>query len=74
MRSAGGRVIVQDEASSVVWGMPGAVVAAGAATDVVALRQIADRLQGAVGNRRAAAARPLLPASAPRAVALGGTP
>jgi two-component system chemotaxis response regulator CheB len=30
--SAGGCVIVQDEASSVVWGMPGAVAATGAAT------------------------------------------
>lgn len=74
VRAAGGRIIVQDEASSVVWGMPGAVVAAGVATDVVPLRQIADRLQGAVGNRRATTARPVLPASPPRAVAMGGAP
>jgi len=73
VRAAGGRIIVQDEASSVVWGMPGAVVAAGVATDVVPLRQIADRLQGALGNRRIAA-RPVLPASPPRAVAFGGAP
>jgi two-component system, chemotaxis family, protein-glutamate methylesterase/glutaminase len=73
VRAAGGRVVVQDEASSVVWGMPGAVVAAGAATDVVPLRQIADRLQGALGNRQAAA-RSVLPASPPRAAALGGAP
>ena len=72
VRAAGGRIIVQDEASSVVWGMPGAVVAAGVATDVVPLRQIADRLQVALGNRRIA--RPLLPASPPRAVAFGGAP
>jgi two-component system chemotaxis response regulator CheB len=72
VRAAGGRVIAQDEASSVVWGMPGAVVAAGLATDVVPLRQIADRLQGALSNRRTTAARPVLPASPPRAVALGG--
>lgn len=71
VRAAGGRIIVQDEASSVVWGMPGAVVAAGVATDVVPLQQIADRLQGALGNRRIAA-RPVLPASPPRAVAFGG--
>ena len=71
VRAAGGRVIVQDEATSVVWGMPGAVVAAGMATDVVPLRQIADRLQGAIANRRAPA-RPVLPASAPRSVAIGG--
>jgi two-component system chemotaxis response regulator CheB len=71
VRAAGGRIIVQDEASSVVWGMPGAVVAAGVATDVVPLRQIASRLQGALGTQRAAA-RPVLPASPPRAVVLGG--
>jgi two-component system chemotaxis response regulator CheB len=55
-----------------VWGMPGAVVAAGLATDVVPLRQIADRLQGAVGNRPRVAGRSVRPASAPRAVPLGG--
>jgi two-component system chemotaxis response regulator CheB len=74
VRAAGGRVVVQDEASSVVWGMPGAVVAAGLATDVVPLREIADRLQGALGNRPGAAGRPVLPASAARAVALGAAP
>jgi two-component system, chemotaxis family, protein-glutamate methylesterase/glutaminase len=74
VRAAGGRVIVQDEASSVVWGMPGAVVAADLATDVVPLRQIADRLQSALGSRRAAVGRPVLPASPPRAVAIGGGP
>jgi two-component system chemotaxis response regulator CheB len=72
VRAAGGAVIVQDEASSVVWGMPGAVVAAGIATDVVPLGQIADRLQAALGNRRPATSRPVLPASPPRAVAIGG--
>src|SRR5262249_28228576 len=35
LRSRGAPIVVQDEASSVVWGMPGAVVAAGAA-DVIA--------------------------------------
>ena len=58
VRAVGGRIIVQDEASSVVWGMPGAVVAAGVATDVVPLPQIADRLQGALGNRRVARPTP----------------
>lgn len=33
--AAGGRVVVQDEASSVVWGMPGAVAQAGLATATV---------------------------------------
>ncbi|WP_246142802.1 protein-glutamate methylesterase/protein-glutamine glutaminase [Nocardioides rubriscoriae] len=41
---AGGRVVVQDEASSVVWGMPGAVATAGLAHDVLPLDQIASRL------------------------------
>jgi chemotaxis response regulator CheB len=31
VRERGGRVYIQDEASSVVWGMPGQVAAAGAA-------------------------------------------
>jgi len=38
--AAGGSVLVQDEASSVVWGMPGAVVAAGLAPSVLPLHQI----------------------------------
>jgi len=38
--SAGGRVIVQDEASSVVWGMPGAVAQAGYAEAVLPLRDL----------------------------------
>jgi two-component system chemotaxis response regulator CheB len=38
--AAGGRVIVQDEASSVVWGMPGAVAQAGHAEAVLPLREL----------------------------------
>lgn len=41
IRQAGGQIIVQDEASSVVWGMPGAVVKAGLADQVVPLNQLA---------------------------------
>jgi two-component system chemotaxis response regulator CheB len=37
---AGGRVIVQDEASSVVWGMPGAVAQAGYAEAVKPLGEL----------------------------------
>jgi len=37
---AGGRVLAQDEASSLVWGMPGAVVKAGFAHQVLPLDQI----------------------------------
>jgi two-component system chemotaxis response regulator CheB len=35
VREAGGRILVQDEATSVVWGMPGAVARAGLADDVL---------------------------------------
>lgn len=41
---AGGTVLAQDEASSVVWGMPGAVVAAGLAHQILALPEIAPRI------------------------------
>ncbi len=37
----GGRVLAQDEATSVVWGMPGAVVRGGLADEVLALEEIA---------------------------------
>ncbi|MEW5422262.1 chemotaxis response regulator protein-glutamate methylesterase [Amorphus sp. 3PC139-8] len=46
----GGNIIAQDEATSVVWGMPGATVAAGAACDVLPLdevgRKVARMLSG----------------------------
>ncbi len=41
VRGRGGRVIVQDEASSVVWGMPRQVFEAGLADKVLALEQFA---------------------------------
>jgi two-component system chemotaxis response regulator CheB len=40
IREAGGDVMVQDEASSVVWGMPGFVVRAGLANHIMPLDQI----------------------------------
>ncbi len=42
--AAGGSVIAQDEASSVVWGMPGAAANAGICAAVLPLNQIAPRL------------------------------
>jgi two-component system chemotaxis response regulator CheB len=48
---AGGTVLVQDEASSVVWGMPGAVVAAGLAHQILALPEIAPRMLELVRRR-----------------------
>lgn len=40
----GASVLVQDEESSVVWGMPGAVAGAGLADDVLPLERLADRI------------------------------
>ncbi|HEY4340366.1 MAG TPA: chemotaxis response regulator protein-glutamate methylesterase [Steroidobacteraceae bacterium] len=44
MRDAGSPTIAQDEASSVVWGMPGAAVEAGAACQVLPLTAIGSQL------------------------------
>ncbi len=44
MRQAGAPTLVQDEASSVVWGMPGAAFKLGAAEEIVPLERIAERL------------------------------
>jgi two-component system chemotaxis response regulator CheB len=41
IRAAGGRVLVQDEQTSVVWGMPGFVAGAGLAEEVLPLGEIA---------------------------------
>jgi two-component system chemotaxis response regulator CheB len=44
VRDAGGLILVQDEATSVVWGMPGSVANAGLAHQVVPLNRIADEI------------------------------
>jgi two-component system chemotaxis response regulator CheB len=44
IRERGGQVVVQDEASSVVWGMPGFVAQAGLADKIVPLDQIAGEI------------------------------
>jgi len=44
IKDAGGRVIVQDENSSVVWGMPGFVAKAGLAEKVLPLNQIGQEI------------------------------
>lgn len=61
VREAGGQVIVQDEASSVVWGMPRAVTEAGLADQILPLSEIAGEI-----NRRVQAG---VSASAPTPVA-----
>jgi two-component system chemotaxis response regulator CheB len=44
IRAASGQIIAQDEATSVVWGMPGAVARAGLADAVLPLPAIADEI------------------------------
>ena len=44
IRNAGGRTIAQDEASSVVWGMPGSAVKLGCVEKVVALNDISKQI------------------------------
>jgi two-component system chemotaxis response regulator CheB len=44
LRRAGGAVLAQDAASSLIWGMPGSVVQAGLANDVLPLDRMAERL------------------------------
>ncbi|MFP2934746.1 CheB methylesterase domain-containing protein, partial [Pyxidicoccus sp. 3LG] len=48
LHGAGGRVLAQDEATSVVYGMPGVVVGANLAHEVVALPAMAARLLASV--------------------------
>lgn len=55
LRDAGAEILAQDEASSVVWGMPGAVVGAGLADEVLPLDRIAAHLVNRVKSGRSAA-------------------
>jgi two-component system chemotaxis response regulator CheB len=56
INEAGGEVIAQDEASSVVWGMPGSVVTASLAAGVFSLGKMAAELLRRVSLRRGLAA------------------
>jgi two-component system chemotaxis response regulator CheB len=49
MRAAGGHTIAEAEETAVVWGMPGALVRAEGASDIVPLRDIAASLMDHVG-------------------------
>jgi two-component system chemotaxis response regulator CheB len=49
--NAGGTVMAQDEASSVVWGMPGAVARAGLCSAILAIDALGQRLAAMVGQR-----------------------
>jgi two-component system, chemotaxis family, protein-glutamate methylesterase/glutaminase len=50
IREAGGQILVQDKDSSVVWGMPGAIVDAGLADGVFPLHQMADEIIRKLSN------------------------
>ena len=49
LKRAGAHIIVQDEATSIVWGMPGSVVAANAADEVLPIREIGPVLRTHLG-------------------------
>jgi two-component system chemotaxis response regulator CheB len=55
IREAGGEVFVQDEASSVVWGMPGSIAQAGLADEVYPLQQLGPEIVRRVQNNRQSA-------------------
>ncbi|WP_291297729.1 chemotaxis response regulator protein-glutamate methylesterase [Elioraea sp.] len=48
--SAGGRVIAQDEATSIVWGMPGAVAQAGVASAILPIGDIAASVTSSIAK------------------------
>ena len=51
--AAGGHIIAQDEATSVVWGMPGQVAHAGLCSAVLPIKEIAPRLNRLFAGERA---------------------
>jgi two-component system chemotaxis response regulator CheB len=55
LRDAGAEILAQDEATSVVWGMPGAVAGAGLADEVLPLDRIAAFLVNRIRAGRSAA-------------------
>jgi len=57
IREAGGQILAQDEASSVVWGMPGFVARAGLADEVIPLNDIAGEIVRRVQKGRTIAGR-----------------
>jgi two-component system chemotaxis response regulator CheB len=48
IKEVGGTILAQDEASSVVWGMPGAVVRAGLTSSVVSIELMASEIVSVV--------------------------
>jgi two-component system chemotaxis response regulator CheB len=58
IRDAGGRILVQDEATSVVWGMPGSVARAGLADQVLPLNELGPEILNRVAKGRLQRSRP----------------
>jgi two-component system chemotaxis response regulator CheB len=65
IRETGGAVVVQDQATSVVWGMPGAIATAGFADEVLPLDRVAEAITRRLAGPRAGTAGPT---TAPAAV------
>ncbi|SPE19775.1 fused chemotaxis regulator; protein-glutamate methylesterase in two-component regulatory system with CheA [Candidatus Sulfotelmatomonas gaucii] len=61
IRSQGGMVLAQDEATSIVWGMPGSVVQAGLAHKVLPLHSMAAEIVRIAGRSAKAETRSLAP-------------
>lgn len=66
---AGGAAIAQDEATSVVWGMPGAIAQAGLCQHVLPLPAIGPRLLQLLGHGSAGLASPVRTTPSPSSVA-----
>jgi two-component system chemotaxis response regulator CheB len=64
IRAAGGTVVVQDQATSVVWGMPGAIAQAGLADEVLPLDRIPDAINRHLAGVQARTGA--IPAGGPR--------
>jgi two-component system chemotaxis response regulator CheB len=58
LADAGAQILAQDEATSVVWGMPGFVAKAGLADAIVPLPEMADRIRERVAARNSIIAGP----------------
>jgi two-component system, chemotaxis family, protein-glutamate methylesterase/glutaminase len=63
VRAAGGQIVVQDQASSVVWGMPGAVAEAGLAEKILPLSDLAPEIARRLRTVRPARAATTAPVS-----------
>jgi two-component system chemotaxis response regulator CheB len=55
LRDKGAQIVVQDESTSIVWGMPGAVATAGLADEILPLNSVAADIVRRVGAGRSGA-------------------